>query len=127
MFGLAKRSPESVTDQTATPRREVHPPVDIHHDADGLIILADVPGCTRDDVVISVDDGVLSLRATPRAVAPAGYQALHEGLAHTVAVRSFALPDVVDVNRISATVKDGVLRLSLPKRSEAKPRRIEVN
>ncbi len=127
MFGLAKRSPEPVIDSHETPRREVHPPVDIHHDEDGLTILADVPGCTRDDVVLSVDDGVLSLRATPRAVAPAGYQTLHEGLAHTVAVRSFALPDAIDVNRISAVVKDGVLRLSLPKRTEAKPRRIEVN
>src|SRR5690606_14887504 len=103
------------------------PPVDIHQDADGLTILVDVPGCTREDLTISVDDGVLSLRATPRAVAPEGYQTLHQGLVGTVAVRSFALPDMVEVDRINATVKDGVLRVSLPKRSEAKPRRIDVN
>lgn len=131
MFGLSKRNPDTQSspaqssDETA--RREVQPPVDIHQDADGLTILVDVPGCTREDLTISVDDGVLSLRATPRAVAPQGYQTLHQGLVGTVAVRSFALPDVVEVDRINATVKDGILRLTLPKRSEAKPRRIEVN
>lgn len=131
MFGLSKRTTDTqsspATTADATQRREVQPPVDIHHDEDGLTILVDVPGCTREDLIISVDDGVLSLRATPRAVAPGGYQTLHQGLVGTVAVRSFALPDVVEVDRIKATVKEGVLRLSLPKRSEAKPRRIDVN
>jgi len=89
--------------------------------------VANVPGCSRDDVTIQVDDGVLTLRATPRSPRTAGHRTLHEGLADSIAERRFSLPDVIDAEHITAPVRDGILRLTLPKRAAANPRRIPVS
>lgn len=125
MFGLAKPKPAPVAD--TTPRREVVPAVDILHNDQALVIRADVPGCRIEDIDLSIEDGILALRARPHGAAPDGYEILHRGLGDVVFIRRFALPDLVDAGAVKAAVANGVLTVTLPKRQEARPRRIAVS
>jgi HSP20 family protein len=123
MFGLSKPS----STPTADTHRELAPAVDIRQDQNGVTLVADVPGCTAKEVDITVEDGVLILRAVPTVNQPKGYHVLSEGLTGTAFVRRFTLPEGIDENGITAQVRQGVLTITVPKRPEAKPRRVTVN
>ena len=102
------------------------PLIDIHEGPDGLILEADLPGATEDGVSIQLEDNVLSLHARVPSPAPDGARALHEEYRIGDYYRSFILSDEVERSRISAELKNGVLRLTLPKAERAKTRRIEI-
>jgi len=73
-----------------------------------------------------VDGETLTIEATAQADAPQGMEILHNEAPYPGYRRSFTLSRELDASRIEATLKDGVLRLAIPKREEARPRRIEV-
>lgn len=101
------------------------PLIDIHEGPDGLVLEADLPGVGQDDVAIQLEDNVLVL--TARVDAPVGgARLLHGEFPLADFQRSFILSDEVDRERISADLKNGVLRLVLPKAERAKTRRIEI-
>jgi HSP20 family molecular chaperone IbpA len=128
MFSLQKKN-ETRPDPavaTAEPRRVVRPRTDIHEEPEAVVLTMDVPGCNDKAVAITAEEGVLTVRATPRAETPAGFQPLWREREDRVYERSFTLPDAVDVAGASAQVKHGVLTLRLPKAQEARPRRINV-
>jgi len=102
------------------------PPIDIHEGPDGLVLEADLPGVTEKQLSIQLEDNVLSLFARPSAPAPEGAAALHEEYRPGDFYRSFILSDEVERSKISAEMKNGVLRLNLPKAERAKTRRIEI-
>ncbi len=102
------------------------PPIDIHEAAEGLVLEADLPGVPEDQVSIQLEDNVLSLHARAAAPAPEGARVLHEEYRPGDFYRSFILSDEVERSRISAELKNGVLRLTLPKAERAKTRRIEI-
>jgi HSP20 family protein len=102
------------------------PPIDIHEGPDGLILEADLPGVAEGQLSIQLEDNVLSLFARPTAPAPEGAAALHEEYRPGDFYRSFILSDEVERSKISAEMKNGVLRLHLPKAERAKTRRIEI-
>jgi HSP20 family protein len=102
------------------------PLVDIHEGPEGLILEADLPGVTEEDVVIQVEDNVLSLRARVTPPVPEGARTLHEEYRCGEYQRSFILSDEVERSRITAELRNGVLRLTLPKAERTKPRRIEI-
>jgi len=102
------------------------PLIDIHEGPDGLVLEADLPGASDQTLSIQVEDNVLSLRATVESPVPGDARVLHEEYRPGSFYRSFILSDEVDRARISAEVKNGVLRLSLPKAERAKTRRIEI-
>ncbi len=102
------------------------PPIDIHEGPDGLTLEADLPGATESNLFIQLEDNVLSLYARIESPAPEGARLLHEEYRVGDYQRSFILSDEVDRDRITAELKNGVLRLFLPKADRARTRRIEI-
>jgi len=114
--------------QNAQDREQQHvvPPVDVFEDASGITVLADLPGVSRDRLAVRVDGETLTLEATAQTDAPKGMSLVHNEAPHPSWRRSFTLSRELDASRIDATLNNGVLRLAIPKREEARPRRIEV-
>ncbi len=107
--------------------RGYHTPlIDIHEGPEGLVLEADLPGATEDALNIQLEDNVLSIHARPAALAPEDARPLHEEYRVGDYYRSFILSDEVERSKISAELRNGVLRLVLPKAERAKTRRIEV-
>jgi HSP20 family protein len=119
----------AATDQArpALPTRVYTPRCDIRETEEALIVVADLPGADRESVDITLDRGVLTLRASLAPEAHEGFQPLLIEYEPGSYERSFTLPDAIDQERVSATVANGVLTLTLPKATSARPRRIEVH
>lgn len=101
-------------------------PVDIHEDADGLSVSAELPGFTREQVEVSIDKGVLTIAAERGNSEPKDATAHLKERRFTRVRRQFTLPTSVDPASVDATLCDGVLTLRLLKKEEVKPRKIEV-
>ena len=96
------------------------PPVDIRENKDGLEIVTELPGFKAEDVDVTVENGVLSIRGERKLEEAKEEQTYHRvERAYGVFERTFTLPNSVDVEKIDANFKDGVMRLSRPKREEA--------
>jgi HSP20 family molecular chaperone IbpA len=122
-----ERGPQAAPEESIPRGREAFtPPIDIHEGTDGLILEADLPGATDQNLSIELEDNVLSLYAKVESPAPQGARLVHEEYRLGDYQRSFILSDEVDRDRITAELKDGVLRLFLPKAERARTRRIEI-
>jgi len=119
----------SVSHETEAVQREeaVHhwlsPAVDIHEDDNGLVLCADLPGVTRDGLDIGIEEGILTIQARTDIAAS---EVVFRDAGHTGYQRRFQLPDNLDLDKIDAALKDGVLILTLPKSEASKPRKIDV-
>lgn len=102
------------------------PLIDIHEGPDGLVLEADLPGVAQENVAIQLEDNVLTLTAKVGPAVHGEARVLHEEYRQSDFHRSFILSDEVDRERITADLKNGVLRLTLPKAERAKTRRIEI-
>ena len=102
-------------------------PVDIREENDQLIVVADLPGYAKNQIDVSVEQGVLTVEAQrDKADTPSEVKVhLHERR-DTRRSRRFKLPNAYDTTQIDATLADGVLTLKLDKREESKPRKVEV-
>ena len=103
------------------------PAVDIQEEEDRFLIRADVPGVDASELEITMEKGVLSLQGSRETRAETD----QDGIRRTERSygrfkRSFSLPDTADAEGISADYRNGVLEISIPKRANAAPRRIEV-
>jgi HSP20 family molecular chaperone IbpA len=122
-----ERGQQQAPDEAIARGREAFtPPIDIHEGPEGLMLEADLPGATDQSLSIELEDNVLSLYAKVESPAPPGARLVHEEYRVGDYQRSFILSDEVDRDRITAELKDGVLRLSLPKAERARTRRIEI-
>lgn len=124
---VAKRAAADV--QAVKAREEapvLAPAVDIFENAHGIIVHADMPGVTRQGLSIQADRNNLVIEGEASIDLPAGMEALYADVQATRYRRSFALSGELDTERIEATLKDGVLTLTIPKRAEFRPRKIEV-
>jgi len=120
------RLPEAA-DQVPPELHEAYtPPIDIHEGAEGLTLEADLPGATERNLHIHLEDNVLNLYAKIDSPAPEGARLVYEEYRLGDYHRSFILSDEVDRERINAELKNGVLRLFLPKADRARTRRIEI-
>jgi HSP20 family protein len=99
-------------------RAAVAPPVDIFENKDELLILADLPGVSRENLTVNFEKGRLSIEGRLQ-----GFAADEEPFDYR---RSFVVPQGIDADKIAANLQNGVLRLSLPKPAAAKPRQIEI-
>jgi HSP20 family protein len=120
-WGLSRASEEE--GETA----EWAPKVDVYEDSEALRIHAELPGVKKDDVKISVRDGMLTLRGERKFEnedKKENYYRLERSYGSFL--RSFTLPNTVDADKIHAAMKDGVLELTIPKKPEAKPKEIKV-
>jgi HSP20 family protein len=117
----------SAQEQGFQASRETYtPPIDIHEEPEGLVLEADMPGATEQSLQIQLEDNVLDLFARIGALAPQKARLIHEEYRPGDYHRSFILSDEVDRERITAELKNGVLRLLLPKADRARTRRIEI-
>jgi HSP20 family protein len=103
------------------------PPVDLVETDERYVITAEVPGLRREDLTIHMEDGNLTLSGTrrDRDVACEQYHRVERG--HGTFSRTFRLPHPVAVDHIAADLRDGVLRIVVPKAQEEVPRRIRVS
>lgn len=108
-------------------RSDWAPAVDIKETPEAFLIEAELPGLNKDDVKVTVHDGVLSVQGERRKVDETSDEKQHrvERLYGSF-LRRFTLPDNVDESSIQARFNDGVLSLSLKKVEPAQPRAIEV-
>ena len=108
------------------PEPGMRPPVDVFEDADGLTLLADLPGVSKERLNIRVERDTLIVEGDVQITLPDRMQAVYADIRSTHYQRRFALSDELDSGSIEASLRDGVLTLRIPKRAETKPRRIEV-
>ncbi len=100
--------------------------VEIHDDGDAFVLEAEVPGFEKDEIHVSLEEETLTLRGEQRAPSPEGEPRKR---ARTPArfARAFALPVRVDAEKVTATLRNGILELRLPKAVASKARQIAVN
>lgn len=102
------------------------PDVDIAEDGDAITLYADLPGAKKNNLSIDVHDGVLTLTATVEPIDP-NYRATYREYDIGGFTRSFTLGERIDQSKIEASLKNGILKLVLPKAEAAKPRKIAIN
>jgi HSP20 family molecular chaperone IbpA len=103
---------------------EVAPAVDIFENENEILLHADMPGVVKEDISVNIDNGTLSLSGT-RTLETKGAAGWEE-FGNVRYVRNFSVPQAIDIAKVEAELKDGVLRLHLPKSEAAKPRQIEI-
>jgi HSP20 family protein len=103
------------------------PAVNILERQDGIVIAADLPGLSAEDVEVTVDNGVLTLKGERNLEEVAQGETLHRvERSYGRFERSFSVPDSVDPKRIEARFVNGEMTITLPKREESKPRSVKV-
>jgi HSP20 family protein len=101
------------------------PAVDIYESADGMVLLADMPGVSSEGVEIDLKEGQLTIRGTAREEGGGGRSLLREYAVGDY-YRQFTVSNLIDHSKIEASMKDGVLKVVLPKAEAAKPRKIAI-
>ncbi len=111
--------------ERSRPIPSVAPVVDIHENEDEILLHADMPGVLKEDVTVNVDNGKLAISGIRRLTAAGAVNWAEFG--EVEYQRTFSVPQTIDVAKVNAELKDGVLTLHLPKSESAKPRRIEIH
>lgn len=111
----------------ATEASQWVPRVDVREEAERFVILADLPGIEPEQIEIQMDKGVLSIKGQRNGEAATGtsrYSRVERRQGGFQ--RDFSLPDSADAEGIVASGRNGVLEISIPKKAESTPRRIQV-
>jgi len=103
------------------------PALDLYQNNDNLIAVVELPGMRKEDIEISLHDGMLTISGERKMETQEGDKAERSERYVGKFRRSITLPTRVDANKVSATYKDGILTVTLPKAEEAKPKQIQVN
>jgi HSP20 family protein len=123
-----RRELESALGTFAGPvARRVFPPLNIYDSGEEIIVTAELAGLTKDDVKVLFTDGVLSLSGT-RSL-PGTFErmtALRQERPSGRFEKSLEIPVKIDVEKISASFRNGVITITLPKAAEARPKEIAV-
>jgi HSP20 family protein len=104
------------------------PALDVYDDKDNLVVTLEVPGMKKEDIEISLHDGMLTVsgeRKDEREQTEG--QAFRSERYFGKFQRSLSLPAAVTANKVKASYKDGILTIHLPKAEEAKPKQISVS
>jgi len=120
---VAKSNPSTADTQ----RPAMLPPVDIVESEVGITLLADMPGVSKERLAIRIDGDHLLIEGSAEVKVPDNLQLLYGEVRNPYFRRSFTLSRELDTTKVEANLRDGVLRLHIPKAEEARPRRIEVN
>jgi HSP20 family molecular chaperone IbpA len=114
----------STAEGTRTREQYITPPVDIYETPDDLVVMADLPGVTKEDLDVWVDNTLLTIRGQSHHIAPG--TPVYQEYELLPFFRQFELSEKIATEKITAEFKHGVLFLHLPKAAEAKPRKIEI-
>jgi HSP20 family protein len=126
--GLSTRDQEVTArnrEETRAPERFLRPAVNIIEEDPGLVLVADMPGATKQALDIHVEKGILTINAPVSRELPG--RPIYSEFEWAPYYRQFQIPDAVDQAAAKAEFNNGVLTLRLPKAEAAKPRRIEVS
>lgn len=103
------------------------PAVDIRETEDAFLVHAELPGLSKDDINITLENNILKLTGERRFEKDVKEEEFHRvERAYGTFTRAFSLPSRVDSDQVQAKFKDGVLTVTVPKVEEAKPRRIDI-
>jgi len=120
-FGLSAQSAERTDDASMSPK------VDIYETENSYVLNAELPGLKKEDIKIDLNDNTLTLKGEKKfeeKVEKENYVRVERSYGNFT--RSFVLSDNVNADNITASYKDGVLEVTLPKKEEAKPKEIKV-
>ena len=117
---VARRNGDALRRMTMTPA------VDVFEDSQCVTLWADLPGVSRDKLEVRVHDGSLYIEAEAVVPTPQDLRLQHAEVRAPRFARAFTLSADFDTSKIDANLQDGVLKLTIPRRDEARPRRIEV-
>ena len=124
--------PAGKTDSTPAQSRSredepvVRPAVDIFEDPHGIMVVAEMPGVSRDRLNVQADRNSLTIEGEAVIDMAAGMEAVYADVQSTRYARSFTLSGELETDAIDAKLKDGVLTIRIPKRAEYRPRKVEV-
>ena len=127
LLSQLQRELERGTAEGSTATAEWAPAVDIKEEADKFVIHADIPGVKPEEIDISMEDGVLTIRGEKKSKAQTekeGYKRVER--TYGSFYRRFSLPDTANAEAISAASKHGVLEVVIPKREAVQPKKINV-
>ena len=122
-----ERSRDDKSGEGAVATAEWAPAVDIKEEVDKFVIHADIPGVKPEDIEVSMEAGVLTVKGEKESEAKTekeGYKRVER--TYGSFYRRFSLPDTADGDAINAKCKNGVLEIIIPKREAVKPKRISV-
>ncbi|GJH20627.1 Hsp20/alpha crystallin family protein [Caballeronia novacaledonica] len=117
---VARKNEDTVRRATVTPA------VDIVEDSHGITLWADLPGVSREKLDVKVHDARLTIEAEAELPVQGAVRVHHAELRAPRFARAFTVSDDFDTAKIDADLTNGVLRLTIPRREEARPRRVEV-
>lgn len=118
---------EADSDQSNVVTSQWAPRVDIKEEDARFVIFADVPGVDPEQIEINMDKGILSIKGERTTASTEENERFSRvERAHGVFYRRFSLPDSADAEGITASGRNGVLEVSIPKKPETTPRRIKV-
>ncbi len=125
---MTQAQTDSTTRKMETTRNiPVRTPVtDIYETANGIVVVADMPGVTEKGLDVTLENSVLTLVGHSETTEPAGRDTLHREFGPAEYRRTFTLAEDIDREKITARVKAGQVRLILPKAAKPQPRRITV-
>ncbi len=117
------------TNQVSNARDEavMLPPVDVIEDAAGITLYADMPGASKENLNLHVEDDALTIDAALALEVPQGMEATHAEVSLARYHRVFTLSKELDADKIAAEFDRGVLKLRIPKAEHAQPRKITVS
>lgn len=122
-----ERSQEEKTNDGSIATAEWAPAVDIKEEVDKFVIHADIPGVKPEDIEVSMEAGVLTVKGEKESETKTekeGYKRVERAFGSFY--RRFSLPDTANGDAINAKCKHGVLEIIIPKRESVKPKRISV-
>ncbi len=102
------------------------PALDLYQNNDNVVAVVELPGMRKEDIDISLHDGMLTIAGERQSSSSEGENAERTERFSGKFRRSITLPTRVDAGKVSASYKDGILTVTLPKAEEAKPKKVEV-
>ena len=137
LFGISNPAPGrhnlkdprlDAADKLVEADKKSYAQVDVVDEKESFLVKADLPGLSKDDVSVAIQDNFLTIKGERKhEIEKKDSNFYHQERVHGQFVRTIELPTRVDAGKILATFKDGVLQVTLPKSEEAKPKEIKVN
>lgn len=112
---------------TPSPEAALLPPVDVIEDANGITLLADLPGVSKDKLKLQLETDSLTIEGEMELNIPQGMESSFAEVKLARYRRLFTLSKELDGEKTSAEFKNGVLKLRIPKAAHAQPRKIQIN
>ncbi|MFH1943643.1 MAG: Hsp20/alpha crystallin family protein [bacterium] len=104
------------------------PLVDIVETDEEITVMAEIPGMRKEDVKISIQDNILTLKGEKKQEKESNKKNSHRmERSYGVFEKSFSLPSSIQTDKVKASYKDGILTIHLPKAQEAKPKEIDIS